>query len=195
MSRVILAVALALMGARLASDQSAETTKASGAPVYVNERDLVRPSDYREWTFVSSSLGMSYQPAAKTDDSPRFGNVFVTPSSYRHFMATGKWPDRTVFVLEIRASQSRGSINKAGRFQSDLDAFEAEVKDSRLPDGWGFYSFGRGGVIQDSAPPLPLSAGCMECHTQHTAVEKTFVQFYPTLLEAARRTGTLKPHF
>jgi hypothetical protein len=35
----------------------------------------------------------------------------------------------------------------------------------------------------------------VECHTQHTAVERTFVQFYPTLLEVARRKGTLKPAF
>jgi len=36
---------------------------------------------------------------------------------------------------------------------------------------------------------------CVECHTKHTAVERTFVQFYPTLLEVARRMGTLKPGF
>ena len=29
--------------------------------------------------------------------------------------------------------------------------------------------------------------------TKHTAVERTFVQFYPTLLEVARRMGTVKP--
>jgi len=38
-------------------------------------------------------------------------------------------------------------------------------------------------------------ARCVECHTKQTAVERTFVQFYPTLLEVARQKGTLKPGF
>jgi hypothetical protein len=52
-------------------------------------------------------------------------------------------------------------------------------------------------VIADSAPPLAGKdvASCVECHTKSTAVERTFVQFYPTLLEVARAKGTLKPGF
>lgn len=195
MNKLIVTAALTLAAAALANAQRPETQLATGAPIYANGRDLVRPADYREWTFVSAGLGMDYQPAATTPADPRFGNVFVTPLSYREFLSTGKWPDRTVFVLEFRASKSRGSINQAGHFQADLVGLEAEVKDARLPDGWAFYDFGRATAIQNVASPLPLSAGCMECHSQHTAVEKTFVQFYPTLLDAARRAGTLKPGF
>ncbi|HYU45886.1 MAG TPA: cytochrome P460, partial [Terriglobales bacterium] len=29
------------------------------------------------------------------------------------------------------------------------------------------------------------------CHEQHGAVDTTFVQFYPTLLEIAKKKGTL----
>jgi hypothetical protein len=39
------------------------------------------------------------------------------------------------------------------------------------------------------------SGQCVECHTKNAAVERTFVQFYPTLLEVARQKGTLKPGF
>ncbi len=138
---------------------------------------------------------MDCQRTATTPTNQRFGNVFVTPQSYREFLSSGKWPDRTVFILEFRASGSRDSINKAGRFQGDLVGLEAEVKDARLPDGWAFYDFGRATAIRDTASPLPRNAGCMVRHSQHAAVEKTFVQFYPTLLDAARRAGTLKPGF
>jgi hypothetical protein len=152
---------------------------------------LVRPADYREWVFLSSGLGLTYQPPAVNAPPPTFGNVFVNPSSYRSFMRTGKWPDKTIFVLEFRNSDSEP--DKAGRFQTGLAAVEAEVKDSRFPDGWAFFNF-RGGA---SAEPLSVkdSASCVECHTKNTAVERTFVQFYPTLLEVARRMGTLKPGF
>ena len=123
--------------------------------------------------------------------------MFVNPSSYRGFMQTGKWPNGTIFVLEFRQAGSEVSVNRAGRFQTDLVMLEAEVKDSRFPDGWAFYNFGFAESMADVAAPLAGDrvARCVECRTQHTAVERTFVQFYPTLLEVARRMGTLKPGF
>lgn len=171
-------------------------------PRYTNGTSLVRPTDYREWTFLSSGLGMTYEdpsasPRPQTAASPSFGNVFVNPSSYRSFMQSGKWPDRTIFILEVRASGSDASINKAGRFQTGLAALEAEVKDSRFPGGWAFFNFGPARSMKDVTEPLSgqAVAPCVECHTTHTAVERTFVQFYPTLLEVARQKGTLKPGF
>lgn len=168
-------------------------------PRYVSGTNLVRPTDYREWMFLAAGLGMTYDSlsGAQSAAPQLFSNVFVNPSSYRSFMQTGKWPDKTVFVLEFRASGSEASINKAGRFQTNLTFLEAEVKDSRFPDGWGFFNFGSAGSLKDAAEPLSGTAvaGCVECHTKHTAVERTFVQFYPTLLEVARRMGTVKPGF
>ena len=81
---------------------------------------------------------MTYDPAdAASPTRPQnFTNVFVNPSSYRAFMQTGKWPDKTELVLEIRGSDSEASINKAGRFQTQqVFALEIHVKDSRLPNG------------------------------------------------------------
>jgi hypothetical protein len=158
--------------------------------------ELIRPLDYRDWTFLSSGLGMTYNSTATPPTDPAFDNVFVNTSSYRSFQQTGKWPDQTIFILENRRSTSEGSINKAGRFQTELSALEANVKDARLPNGWAWFSFGstRQG-LKDSAAALPTSVGCLDCHSKNGAVENTFVQFYPTLLEIARSRGTLKPGF
>ncbi len=167
-------------------------------PRYTNGTSLVRPTNYREWMFLSSGLGMTYTPPGSTPPpSPNFGNVFVNPSSYRSFMQTGKWPNGTVFVLEFRKSDSEASINKSGRFQSELSGLEAEVKDSRFADGWGYFNFGSAPSLSDAAAPLAGDrvAPCIECHTKNTAVERTFVQFYPTLLDVARQKGALKPGF
>jgi Cytochrome P460 len=137
---------------------------------------------------------MTYQPPGTAPAPPTFGNVFVNPSSYHSFMQTGKWPNGTIFVLEFRNSDSEASINKAGRFQTALAGVEAEVKDSRFPDGWAYYGFMG---TATSTPPLSGTAvaACVDCHTKNTAVERTFVQFYPTLLDVARQKGTLKPGF
>ena len=169
----------------------------SGSP-YVNGTSLVRPTDYREWPFVGSGLGLTYEEeAASPETSPSFTNVFVNPTAYRGFMETGIWPNESIFVLEFRRSETDAAPNNGGRFQGDLLGIEAEVKDSRFPDGWAFFNFGRGPALSDVAEPLSgeAVAPCVQCHTESTAVERTFVQFYPTLLEVARREGTVKPGF
>ena len=195
MKKVAFAVLALAYAAALGTPTGGQTPESGDGPRYVNTMNLVRPPDYREWVFVSSGLGMEYNPVPGTPDRNSFGNVFVNPSSFRAFMKTGKWPDRTVFVLEFRRSTSEGSINKAGRFQAQLVGLEAEVKDSRFPDGWAFFNFMPKGQMVTSAEPLPVKEGCVECHTKNTAVERTFVQFYPTLLEVARKMGTVKPGF
>jgi Cytochrome P460 len=81
------------------------------APRFTSDNELVRPDDYREWVFLSSGLGMTYGPNAAPASDPRFDNVFVHPQAYRSFRETGKWPDGTIFALEVRSSASKGSIN------------------------------------------------------------------------------------
>ena len=107
-------------------------------PQFENGTELVLP-DYRSWRFIGAGLGMSYDGERGTQatgpDNPRFTHTFVNPTSYDYFMRTGTWPDGTVFMLEFRASQTEGSINRAGRYATGLTLLEAEVKDSRFPDG------------------------------------------------------------
>jgi hypothetical protein len=174
---------------------------AADGPRYQNGNHLVRPADYREWPFLGAGLGLTYDAepgsGAQRMSPQNFSNVFVNPSSYRHFMQTGTWKDGTVFVLEFRASATGTMPNTTGRFQTDLMALEAEVKDSRFANGWAYFEFGRGNAIRDVAEPLTgqREAGCIDCHTKHTAVERTFVQFYPTLLEVAKAKKTVKPGY
>jgi hypothetical protein len=183
------ALALAV-GGSLAVD--AQQNPVDG-PVLQADNQLAFPVDYREWVFLSAGLGMNYGPNAPAAGQPQsFTNVYVNPSSYRAFMKTGAWPDRTLFVLEIRGSASEGSINRSGHYQTDLRAIEANVKDARLPGGWGFYNFGRN---TSAVAPLPQSATCYACHRDNTAVEHTFVQFYPALMDVARRMGTVKQEY
>jgi hypothetical protein len=166
---------------------------AGAAPVYTAAGRLARPLDYRQWTFVTSGLGMTYGPAQHAGSSPMFDNVFVTPESYRAFLDTGTWPDRTMFVLEIRRAESNVSIDEGGRTQGAVVAVEASVKDrARFPgNGWAYFTFDGAGGLLDDAQPLPATAACYACHANHAAVDNTFVQFYPTLLETARRLGKL----
>jgi hypothetical protein len=186
-----LAVALAAtMGFAL----SAQTPAGDGPQYVVGSDKLVRPANYREWIFVGSSLGLNYPAPGAAPGPDQFNNVFVNPSSYRAFMQTGKWPDKTAWVLEFRAVGTEAVANRQGKFQTGVVSFEVNVKDSRFKDGWGYFIFRDG-----ETNTAPLSGDtvrrCIDCHTEHTAVERTFVQFYPTLLDVAKRMGTVRKDY
>jgi len=147
------------------------------------------PANYREWVYLTTGLDMSYrQGASGMGDHHMFDNVFVNPTAYKAFVETGRWPDQTILVLEVRGAGSNASINKSGHFQTTaLMGREVHVKDKRLPGGWAFYPF------EDDKPSAPIAhtASCYSCHEEHAAVDTTFVQFYPTLLPIATQKGTL----
>jgi Cytochrome P460 len=165
------------------------------SPTYASDGQLIRPTDYRQWVYVTSGLGMTYgSPEAAAARKPMFDNVFVTPDAYREFMRSGRWPEKTMFILEVRDADTNVSINNGGHTQGALASIEASVKDrQRFPQGgWGYFSFkGQNGLV-DSAAPFPQTASCYACHGTNTAVDNTFVQFYPTLFEVAKRLGTVK---
>ena len=121
-------------------------------PQYEKNNHLLRPENYREWIFLSSGLGMSY---SATPDHQMFTNVFVPRWAYGEFMKSGKWPEHTMFVLEERGSENKGSINKAGHFQSDLMGIDVEVKDSRFADKWAYFNFGEDDKSAEANPAHP----------------------------------------
>lgn len=167
---------------------SAPATAPDDVPGYTADGQLKFPAKYREWIFLTSGIDMSYNPQATSASHSMFDNVFVNPSAYRAFRQTGTWPDKTMLVLESRGAESNSSINKRGHTQSpEIMGFEVHVKDAALDGGWGFYGFDN----EVSAKLIKRPAACYSCHEEHAAVDTTFVQFYPTLLELARAKKTL----
>jgi len=157
-------------------------------PTYTDDGKLVFPANYREWIYLTSGLDMSYSPNGMAGHSI-FDNVFVNPEAYREFTRTGTWPDKTMLVLETRVAATNVSINKSGHFQTgELMGREVHVKDeARFPGNWAFFGFDD----KDTAKMVPHEAACYSCHEKHGAVDTTFVQFYPTLIEIARGKATL----
>ena len=181
----VLAAAAIAAVALLRTGEAPAAPAASEAPQYSADGKLVLPRDYREWVYLSSGLGMEYSAEGKPGSE--FTNVFVKPSAYRSFLKTGRWPDRTVFVLESRNSAARGSINRGGHYQAGLRSLAASVKDvRRFPAKWAYFSFDKG--ARQAAANAP--AHCFQCHNTHGAVDNTFVQFYPTLKPVAEKHGT-----
>jgi len=191
MRKNLLVVILVTAGILLGLFSSAGQTQVPTAqPQFTEDGKLARPEGYRRWVYVSSGFGMSYtQSASGMQD---FTNVFVAPAAYDYFTANGKWPDKTMFVLEIYGSTSRGSINKHGSYQEDFMGLDVEVKDEgRFADKWAYFNFN--GAEKAASAVTPSRNDCWKCHDQNAAVEHSFVQFYPELLKIARAKGTVKP--
>lgn len=180
---VVIIVAAALIPAlRAAPGVPAPTTQAKlDTAEFSDDGRLQRPTDYRNWRFVSAGLGMSYGPAAQAaalTGHVMFDNVFVQPQAYDAFLRDGAWPEGTLFVLELRGTETQRPPNARGYFQTEVQGIEVSVKDSmRFKGRWAYFDFG---MDARSTTPQPESR-CFACHERHAAVDMTFVQFYPTL--------------
>jgi hypothetical protein len=191
-----MAAALPLLAATAVILLSSRPPKAALAasaytPAYAQNGDMLPPANYREWIYLSTGIDMSYNPkTAEMQDHSMFDNVFVDPQSYRSFLATGAWPDKTVMVLEVREARNKGSINQQGHYQgTEVMGMEVHVKDeARFPGKWAFFDFDK---PTSNGTLIPTGASCYSCHAAHAAVDTTFVQFYPTLLPIAQKKNTL----
>jgi len=188
----LLVIGIAILGSFATR---AHQTTTSNAPSYTSDGQLRLPENYREWVYLTTGFDMSYNPAMRGMDHHMFDNVFVNPEAYQAFLKTGTWPDKTILVLEGRRAQNKGSINQAGQFQTDdVMAIEVHIKDESRFGGqgnWAFFGFGD----EKTSKMISQTADCYSCHSQHAAVDTTFVQFYPTILSIAKSHNTLSPSY
>ena len=172
----------------------APKTSKTGTLTYDKDGNFLIPQDYRQWTFLSSGIDMTYGPTAvATTGHSVFDNVFVNTDAYQYFLAEGTWPDKTVMIAEARSAETNVSINRGGHSQGGVTGVEVHLKDASrfAPDKWAFFDVKPSGV----GTLIPKTADCYSCHREHAAVDTTFVQFYPTLLPVAKEKGTLSPAY
>jgi len=124
---VCTAVVLRAQGAAPAQSVPARATDGAS---FTASGAVVRPRDYREWVYLTSGLGMSYAPEAQAAAAaataagqarpPVFDNVFVNRQSYRAFLESGRWPEGTMFILELRRGERHISIDTGGQTQGTM---------------------------------------------------------------------------
>jgi hypothetical protein len=161
------------------------TAEDDTGPRFEGTDTLLRPTGYRQWVFVGSSLGLRYDPLAgeKPNRGPeRYHNVYINPASYREFARSGKFPDGTMMILELTSAALKNEPGLQGSYQDQFVALEASVKDSkRFKDVWAYFSFDEGnGKLRSKAQPF-AGERCWSCHNQKAATDHVFTQFYPVL--------------
>lgn len=154
------------------------------APRYTGDKELVRPEGYREWVFIGATLGMSYNEgeAAAAPGPQEFHNLYIAPAAYREYKKSGKFPEKTMLVMERMTAASRVSINQRGNFEEKSIGIEVALKDSsKFEESWAYFNF----IQPDGSAAASAKAfkkeSCWACHNEHAATDNVFTQFYPVL--------------
>ena len=151
-------------------------------PQYDKDGALLRPKDFYSWTFVGSSIGLSYSKTGSQSGPGLFHNVYTQPEAYREYMRTGTFPEKTMFILAMYDSANEVSIAKHGFIEGDFADMDVSVKDHQhFPEGWAYFNFsGENGKLAEKAKAFPKTA-CFTCHAEHGEHDNVFTQFYPIL--------------
>jgi hypothetical protein len=182
----------------LAASGPSARSQGSDEPQYGPGGDLLLPKGFDTWVFVGSNLGLSYTPdaaAAALAPPPRaamqqqFHNVSINKAAYDYFSANGRFPDRTVLVMQVfeAADKEPRDVLASGVFNGRRVGLEVAVKNTSRPDGkttpWAYYNFtdpsDRSKVLA-SATAFP-DENCANCHQRHASIDNVWVQFYPAL--------------
>jgi hypothetical protein len=147
---------------------------------YTAAGELRYPPNLIEWTQTGASLGSEYGEHAFDPQNPgAIGVVQMEPNAYRYFMEHKTYADGTMFLLSFYRAEGKSDPQLPGFVQGALFSQEIHVLDkARFSDGHGFFMF-----PNHNATSTRIAEGnpCETCHSEHGAVEGTFVQFYPDL--------------
>ena len=158
-----------------------------------------RPDGWREWVFIGTPLTPNALNGGEAP-FPEFHNVYIEPSAYKVFEATGKFPEGTQIAKElvmIRAphgANEDGSTDEAsgtGYFQGEFAGLELTVKDNKRypnePGGWAYFSFGHSGEPYAATAKAFPTESCNACHQSSADTDFVFTQFYPVLRAAMKK--------
>lgn len=157
-------------------------------PEYDDSGSLLRPEGYERWTFVGTSLGISYSEDEPKNGPGDFHNVYVQPEAFDYFKERGEFPEKTIFVMtNSPAAKKEGNdlINRNGHFAGRTRGLEVSVKDSaRFEDSWAYFIYRSASGPRGGAKAFPRAV-CWDCHAEHAQDDNVFTQFY-SVLDVAR---------
>lgn len=181
---LLILTAIAVFGLPSSGPASAPVLAVTPAvtPQYDKDGTLIRPRDFYTWTFVGSSIGLSYSKNSDPYGPGMFHNVYTQPEAYREFLKTGKFPEKTIFIIDLHDSKQEVSIAKHGYTEGESTGMDVSVKDRQhFPEGWAYFTFDfENGKLAEKAKAHAKDE-CFSCHSAHAASDNVFTQYYPVL--------------
>ncbi len=186
---VTLVAGLCLGGACSSLTVSAEPNGEKLFSNYVDAKgDITLPEGYREnWSHLGSWT-------VQEGEAKGIHDVYTERESVRAYLETGKWPDATTLVKEIRSLESGAKTTGVAQWAGKTIQWFVMVKDSqnRFPknelwgDGWGWALFKPDNTKKQLAKSY--QADCMACHVPAAATDRVFIEGYPTLIKQLENT-------
>jgi len=174
-------LAAGVLGISLTRAGASQGLQNKPQPRYSEDKQLMFPEDYHSWVFVGASIGLGYTESARDAGPGACHQVYIQREAYDDYQRTGKFPEKTMLVMEVYKPEQKVSINKQGYFEGDRAGIEVALKDhDKFEEGWAYFDFGNGRKRSSSAFP---KNSCWSCHNQHGADDNVFTQFYPVLRE------------
>lgn len=184
-----------------AEKKTSAAPKSMALPEYDKDGKLLRPVGYEKWVVVGTSIGLGYSDGDRKDpNNPgTFHNVYLQPEAFDHFVATGEFPEQTVFIvtnLKSEPAKTKGPVSRLGFVAAPTSGLEIAIKDSKkYPEGWAYFMFHDKAGEAKSKTRTAESAferkDCFDCHAEHGATDNVFTQFY-SVLTAARENQLSK---
>ena len=164
---------------------------------FTDEGAVHAPTDYRRWVFVGAPLTPNALNGGEAP-FPEFHNVYVEPSAFDHWEATGTWADGSQIAKELvtirtndttdEETGASAEVSGVGYFQGEFVGLELTVKDTSRyadePGGWAYFSFGHDGEPYAATASAFPTDSCNACHEANAADDFVFTQFYPVLSAA-----------
>lgn len=181
----------------VAPQKDASTVSQMQELSYDEDGRLLRPFGYEKWVVVGTSIGLGYSDGDKSDPANpgTFHNVYLQPEAFDHYVLTGTFPEKTVFIVtnnQSRPAKTEGSVSRKGFVASATSGMEVAVKDTkRFPDGWAYFMFheppGQAEQKTVQAERAFDRKECFDCHAEHGADDNVFTQYYSVLTEARKQ--------
>jgi hypothetical protein len=166
----------------LSSSQAQEKTD-NFSPYVDSQGRISLPKDYRgKWTY----LGAWAVPMKKAPGQG-FHDVFTQSESVEAYKKTGKFPDGTVLVKEIRKINSGKMTTGQAYWAGDIAQWFVMVKDEKgrfknnlnWGNGWGWALFKANDPTKNVS--TNFQDDCIGCHIPAKSTDWVYIQGYPTL--------------
>ncbi len=174
-----------------AAEASSEIVRAS----FNEDGSVNQPTGWREWVFIGTPLTPNALNGGEAP-FPEFHNVYIEPSAYAAFSATGEFPEGTQIAKELTTVRDNNNaengssqeVSGVGYMQGEFSGLELTVKDNERfkdePGGWAYFSFGhKAPPYERTATAMPTDS-CNACHAASADDDFVFTQFYPVLRDA-----------
>ena len=161
---------------------------------FTAERVVKIPQNWREWVYVGTPLTPNALNGGEAP-FPEFHNVYIEPSAWEHYKATGEFANGTQIVKELASVRqnedgnaedgSSTEVSGQGYFQGEFIGLELTYKNTEQfpdePGGWVYFSFGHHPEPYEQTAEVFPTETCNGCHETNAADDFVFTQFYPVL--------------